>query len=89
MIRAAGICTHDRAETVLAHVRIVGISGMSMKAPDWFAAWACNACHDYVDGRSHKHVVYPKRRQDHLEGMVRTQHELLARGHIPEAERLT
>lgn len=85
MIRVPGICNYSSETTVLAHVRMIGISATSMKAPDWFASWACSDCHDYVDSRrldgdplARRHML--------LEGMVRTQHELLREGYLPEAE---
>ena len=83
-----GICNYNAETTVCAHVRMVGVSGMSLKAPDWFTAFACSACHDYVDGRTHKDVPYEKRRLDLLEGMTRTQHIRIERGAdpLPEAD---
>lgn len=86
-MRASGICNFDRETTVCAHVRMIGYSGMSLKMNDWFTAFACSACHDYVDGRTHKDVPYDKRRLDLLEGMARTQALRLKREHLlSEAE---
>ena len=45
-------CSFSRETTVLAHYRLAGISGMGIKPPDLIGAWACSACHSYVD--SHK-----------------------------------
>lgn len=84
-VRAAGICNYDHTTTVAAHVRMVGLSGIGMKAPDWFTAFACSACHDYVDGRSHPEVSYEKRRLDLLEGMARTQVIRLRKANPTEA----
>ena len=36
---------------VLAHVRLVGVSGMGIKAPDVCGAWACDNCHRSYDTR--------------------------------------
>lgn len=58
---------------------------MSMKCPDWFGAWACSGCHDYIDGRTATIDSYDKRRLVHLEGMARTQHEVLLLGYTPNA----
>ena len=44
-IRLAGVCNFDCATTVLAHYRLIGLSGMGMKSPDLLASWACSACH--------------------------------------------
>ena len=49
MVRLPGICNGDPATTVLAHLRLSGISGMGIKAPDALAVPACYACHSYVD----------------------------------------
>jgi hypothetical protein len=84
MVRVPLVCIGDPLTTVLAHVRLIGVSGMSVKAPDWFAAWACSACHDYVDGRTPTMDSYDTRRLLLLEGMVRTQYELLSRGVLPQ-----
>lgn len=49
MVRLPG-CTCNPDETVLAHLRTAS-TGMGQKEDDIFAAWACSACHDAVDGR--------------------------------------
>lgn len=48
-IRLVGICNGDNSTTVLCHFRLMGLSGMGMKSPDWLGAWGCSACHAYVD----------------------------------------
>lgn len=83
MVRVSGICNHDPATTVLAHVRLIGISGMGLKSPDLLGAWSCSACHEYVDSKGGDPYL---RRLMLLEGMARTQAELLKQGHITEAE---
>ena len=45
-------CNHDPATTVLAHLRFFSMAGMGHKPPDWFAVYACSACHDAIDRRS-------------------------------------
>lgn len=46
-------CCNWRTETtVLCHIRMFGISGMSTKPDDWCAVFACSDCHDALDGRS-------------------------------------
>lgn len=42
-------CNSNPETTVLAHVRKIGISGFGLKSPDLLGAWACSACHAYVD----------------------------------------
>lgn len=83
-IRAPTYCNGNTETTVLAHVRMIGISAMSMKCPDWFGAHACSGCHDYVDGRIPSTDSYEKRRLVHLEGMLRTQYKLITRGIGPD-----
>jgi hypothetical protein len=77
-IRLPGICTHDTETTVLCHVRMVGISGMSDKAADLLGAWGCAACHAAVDASGPQD--YESRRAALLEGMARTIHQLVKLG---------
>lgn len=81
-VREVGICNADPSTTVLAHWRQVDISGAGMKAQDLLAAFACSACHDYVDGRTHKNVEREKRELAHLRGIMRTQEWLLTHGMV-------
>lgn len=88
LVRAPGVCSGNSETTVLAHVRMIGLSGIGLKATDWFGAWACSTCHDVVDGRVHTaRFTDDQRRLMLLEGMVRTQAELLKRGYLLEAEK--
>ena len=72
MVRLEGICNHNPETTVLAHIRMPGISGMGIKADDLLGAWSCSACHDAIDRRSHTDLERDYVRLAHLEGMVRT-----------------
>ena len=87
MVRFPGICNFNPETTVLAHVRMGGLSGMGIKAEDLFGSWACSACHDYVDGRTHI-MTHDRdaRRLALLEGVLRTQSELVRLGHLSEAD---
>ena|SRR6185312_7599397 len=94
-IRENGICNADPLTTVLAHWRQVDISGAGLKASDLLAAFACSACHDYVDGRTHKNIAREVRELAHLRGIMRTQEWLLQHGmvslkgeRVPVIERL-
>lgn len=76
MIRQPGICNGNPETTVLCHLRMVGLTGMGMKANDLLGAWGCSSCHTYcdthgIDGRTAL-----------LEGMARTQAYLLNTGLI-------
>jgi hypothetical protein len=79
-VRLPGVCNHNSETVVLAHIRMAGISGMGMKADDLLGAWACSACHDAVDRRSHTDLDRDYVRLAHLEGMVRTIAQLRAEG---------
>lgn len=48
-IRLPGICVFDQGTVVLAHFRLIGHSGLALKNHDFIGAWACYACHAYVD----------------------------------------
>ncbi len=80
MVRLPGICNHNSETTVLAHVRLAGVSGMGLKADDLLGAWACSACHDAVDRRSHTDLDRDAVRLAHLEGVVRTIAQLRKEG---------
>lgn len=73
MVRIPGVCNFNSETVVLAHIRIAGVSGMGMKSPDLCGAWACSACHDEIDGRTHKSgMTRDELRLAHYDGMVRT-----------------
>ena len=72
MVRLPGVCNHNPETTVLAHVRLAGVSGMGMKADDLLGAWACSSCHDAIDRRGHLDLERDYVRLAHLEAMVRT-----------------
>jgi hypothetical protein len=77
MVRIPEVCNCNSETVVLAHVRIAGISGMGLKAPDLLGAWACSACHDAIDRRAHLDLDRDYVRLLHLEGMARTINQLL------------
>lgn len=76
-------CCGDTETTILAHLAKPSLtgSGMGYKAVDLFGAWACTTCHDLIDRRVYipnvewKDVYIAK-----LEGVIRTQAELIKRG---------
>jgi len=75
-IRVPGVCNFDPDTTVLCHLRMVGITGMGMKASDILGAWGCSSCHRYVD----THGI--DGRTALLEGMARTQGILIQGGYL-------
>ncbi len=78
------VCTFDTETTVLAHVRMSGISGMGLKAPDLLGTWACYACHTLCDSGRYGDVEMTRDDRDLLllKGMARTQYELLRSGKL-------
>lgn len=44
-------CRNDTDTVVLCHVRQFGGGGMGLKPSDAEAVYACNHCHDILDGR--------------------------------------
>lgn len=79
MVRLPGICNHDPDTTVLAHVRLIGVSGMGTKAHDALGTWACSDCHYHCDN-----VRDPLVRIAFYEGVIRTQAQLIKEGLICE-----
>jgi hypothetical protein len=49
-VQIAGICRHTTETTVLAHLPFEG-GIMGGKAPDLSGCFACDVCHDVIDGR--------------------------------------
>lgn len=81
-IRVPNHCNGNPETSVWCHVRIIGISGAGLKAPDLLGAIGCSACHDVVDGRTKSKFSYEERRLLLLEGVARTQAELIEEGRV-------
>ena len=81
-VRLQTVCNFNPETTVLAHYRLHGLSGIGMKSPDLFGAWACSDCHDCIDGRKRSVFSPSEIAQAHLEGVIRTQHALILEGVI-------
>ncbi len=77
-VRVPGVCNGDPDTVVLAHLNGAGVG---MKAPDWKAADACSACHEWLDG-GYANKGERKEYRDllHLEGVMRTQDRLINDG---------
>jgi hypothetical protein len=73
------VCCGDPATTVACHVRMQGISGMGLKAPDPLSAWGCFACHSLVDSGQYGDTRMERDERDLylLRGVIRTQAELI------------
>lgn len=83
MVRSE-VCSYNPEETVLAHVRMVGISGMGLKAPDFLGAWSCARCHQLADTGRCGDVQLTRDDRDLLllRAVIRTQYELMKEGKI-------
>lgn len=79
-VRLTGICNGNPETTVLAHFRMAGLSGLGIKASDVIASWCCSSCHDAIDRRAHTDLDRDYVRLAHLEGIVRTQSQLIREG---------
>lgn len=73
-VRLPGVCRHDTATVVLAHLPGHG-KGIGTKESDMHAAYACHACHDVMDGRA----LSPLRSAIILDAMLRGLSETQAR----------
>jgi hypothetical protein len=70
-VRIPSICNFNPETVVLAHV---GSKGQSLKKSDIHAAFACSACHDELDGRTHNSAFSKNAlKLMHYEGVERTQ----------------
>ena len=83
MIRSP-VCSCDREQTVLAHLRMVGISGAGTKAPDLLGAWSCYPCHQLADLGQFGDTKMTRDDRDLmlLRGIVRTQYQLIREGKL-------
>lgn len=74
-------CNGNPETTVLCHIRLIGISGMGLKAPDLLAAWGCSDCHAYVDYRGTE-ISKWERDLLLLRGVARTINALIKQGYV-------
>lgn len=82
MVRYPGICNGNPETTVLAHVRLAGITGVGLKSPDPLASWCCSSCHDAADGRANSDLGLAARTLGLYEGVLRTQAQLIKEGKL-------
>lgn len=81
MVRIPGVCSHNSETVVLCHVRLTGVSGMSLKSDDLLGSWGCSNCHAEIDGQTNNSgFSRDELRLMHLEGMVRTIAQLRKEG---------
>lgn len=75
-IRVSGVCNFNPETTVLAHLRMMGITGAGQKAPDQLGAWACSDCHEITERRKADTEI----QLAFFQGMARTQYQLIKEG---------
>lgn len=78
-VRVPNVCNHDSETVVLSHLNG---GGMGKKHDDIHGAYACSACHAWLDGGYAKHFNRDYRDLLHLEGVIRTQALMLEKGLI-------
>ena len=76
-IRLPGSCTHNPAQTVLAHLNG---AGMGMKHLNIHGAYSCHGCHMAVDGQTQTEWTDDQLKRWHLEGVIRTQKIMISDG---------
>lgn len=81
-LRVPGVCKFDHETTVFAHAPCVE-KGMGIKSPDWWGAYACHGCHNFMDGRAiSPYVDSTEKPQIWLDGIFETQKKLREKGLI-------
>jgi hypothetical protein len=71
------VCNGNNETTVLAHIG--HNRGMGMKCSDHFAVYACNSCHDVIDGRVKTDYFYDLELEK-LRALEETQGKLFSKG---------
>lgn len=78
-LRLPGVCNHDTATTILAHLRMFGAAGMGQKPADYAAVFACSRCHDTLDRRDMM-TAGQCGTEDVLRALMETHRRLAAKG---------
>ena len=81
-VRIYGKCNFDPRTTVLCHLRIFGHGGMGLKPPDLVAVYACNNCHDCIDGRDRDDAFEYERDRTLLRALIETHLKMHSKGVI-------
>lgn len=83
-LQVAGVCNGNSETVIYAHFRWLGGCGVGIKPTDLGqGAYACSACHDWLDGRMPHGESYLSDRNFYaMRGMVRTLERLVDKGII-------
>ncbi|MDW6094035.1 nuclease domain-containing protein [Vibrio rhizosphaerae] len=79
-LRLSGICNFNPETTVACHIG--KIRGMALKCGDNMVVFACNNCHDVIDGRVNHGIPDGELAQDKLRALEETQRILIDIGLI-------
>jgi hypothetical protein len=79
--RIPGVCNGNPETVVLCHAPHPD-KGMGIKGPDWWAAYGCSSCHDYMDARSGAWIQYEPREHYWLPAIRETQTRMVKAGLI-------
>lgn len=74
-------CLNGNETVVLCHASGTGMKGTGMKAPDHFAMYGCQNCHDIIDGRKGIHGQHWDYR-DIVRAVCETQMRMIEKGLI-------
>jgi hypothetical protein len=86
-LRVPGVCNFNRETTVFAHAPSRS-SGMSKKSENWWGAYACSGCHDFMDGRAISPYLDSSDKPGiWLDGIHETQQKLIAKGLMPQGDK--
>lgn len=79
-LRIPGICNGNPETTVFAH--LPGNKGTGTKNHDIFGVYACNKCHDWIDGRGgeSEYEDWLDRHEQMLRALQETQIKLYQKG---------
>jgi len=77
-LRVSPNCTDEYGAVVLCHIG--KNRGMGIKCSDHFAVYACNHCHDEIDGRVHSVFSRVEIEREKLRALEETQLKLIEKG---------
>lgn len=77
-VRIPGVCNHNPATVVFAHING---GGMARKRSSIHGAYACSECHAFLDG-GYAQFLWSRQMRDaeHLRAMLETQERMIKNG---------
>ena len=77
-LRIEGVCKGDSETVVFCHAPFPNRGGM--RAHDFWGAYGCSSCHDYVDRRNYRYADQAEINESWLIGIHETQEKLFSKG---------